>query len=152
MDPILLMKENLIKRTLHAIFRKDATIEHDTYTEFVRFCVVGAFSTILDASIFYVVIRFAPYQVALASGYCLSLIVNYILTIYWTFSSKPSASNAIGVVCAHLFNLLVVRMSLMWFFINIMSLSEEISYIPTLLISMITNFIIVKVVVNKLDK
>ncbi len=117
--------------------------------EFIRFCIVGVIATALDAAIFYLVRLFASYQIALVSGYCLSLIVNYLLTIYWTFKKKPSTGNLFGVIAAHMFNLFVVRMSLMWIFVNITEIPDRIAYIPTLLISMVTNFLVVRFAVNK---
>lgn len=120
------------------------------FNEFIRFCIVGVICTGIDAAIFYAVRLFTPYPVALVSGYVLSLIVNYFLTIYWTFKSKPNANNAVGVVVAHLFNLFVVRMGLMYIFVDILAINDRIAYIPTLMISVITNFIIVKLVINKL--
>ena len=119
---------------------------------FLRFCIVGVISTALDAAIFYLVRLFASYQVALVSGYCLSLIVNYLLTIYWTFKKKPTTGNLVGVIAAHMFNLFVVRMSLMWIFVNVADIPDRIAYIPTLLISMVTNFLVVRFAVNKAEK
>lgn len=127
-------------------------LKSDRYGEFVRFCIVGALCTGLDAFIFYVVRNFVSYPIALTSGYILSLVVNYFLTIYWTFKSTPNTKNVIGVVAAHLFNLFVVRMGLMHIFVNFLSISDRFAYIPTLVISVVTNFLIVKVVVNKLSK
>ena len=118
--------------------------------EFLRFCLVGAFCTGLDAAIFYGVRTFASYQVALVSGYCLSLVVNYLLTVYWTFQTRSNWKNLIGIVAAHLFNLFVVRMGLMYIFVTLLTMSDRIAYVPTLAISVVTNFIIVKFVVNKL--
>ena len=117
--------------------------------EFVRFCLVGVIATALDAGIFYLVRLFAPYQVALVSGYCLSFIVNYLLTTYCTFKKKTSTGNLFGMIAAHMFNLFVVRMSLMWIFVNITEIPDRIAYIPTLLISMVTNFLVVRFAVNK---
>lgn len=139
------------------------TIIVDTYhkyEEFWRFCIVGAICTAIDAAIFYVVSTFASYPVALTSGYVLSLIVNYFLTVCWTFRSKPNAKNAAGVIAAHIINLFVVRMGLMYLFVDVIALkghtilghlltSEQIAYIPTLAISVVTNFIIIKLVINK---
>lgn len=119
--------------------------------EFVRFFIVGGICTIIDASIFYTVRLFAPYQMALISGYCLSLIVNYFLTVYWTFQQKANAKNAFGVIGAHMFNLFVVRFGLMFFFINLLGISEQVAYLPTFAISTITNFIIVRFAVTKLQ-
>lgn len=125
-------------------------LSHDAVKELIRFCIVGVVCTLLDSAIFYMVRLFAPYQVALVSGYLLSLIANYFLTVYWTFKTKPSKGNAIGIVAAHLFNLFVVRMGLMYCFVELMGISDKIAYIPTLLISVITNFIIIKFIVNRL--
>jgi len=127
-----------------------ALIKQEPVREFIRFCIVGVICTALDSAVFYTVRIFAPYQVALVSGYLLSLIANYFLTIYWTFQSKPNKKNAVGIIVAHLFNLFVVRMGLMYLFVDIMDISDKIAYVPTLLISVVTNFIIIKFIVNKL--
>lgn len=120
------------------------------FREFVRFCIVGGTCTIIDAGIFYTVRMFASYQIALICGYCLSLIVNYFLTVYWTFQKKANAKNAIGVIGAHMFNLFIVRMGLMHLFVDAMGIADQIAYIPTFAISVVTNFIIVRLVVTKL--
>lgn len=117
--------------------------------QFLKFCIVGVICTLLDAAIFYLIRLVASYHVALTSGYLLSLIVNYFLTVYWTFETKATRKNAVGVISAHLFNLFVVRMGLMWVFVNVVGLQDRIAYVPTLFISMATNFIIIKAVVNK---
>lgn len=123
--------------------------EHPRYAEFLKYCVVGIISTCTDCSIFYVVRMFTTYQKALVSGYILSLILNYLLTVYWTFSTHPSSTNLIGIIASHLFNLFVVRMSLMHIFIDVMQMPDNIAYIPTLLISIVTNFLIIRFVVHR---
>lgn len=120
------------------------------YRQFFRFCIVGLACTSLDAIIYYSFLIFASYLVALVSGYILSLIANYFLTIYWTFSAKPSLLNAIGIVAAHLFNLFVVRMGLMCLFVEKLSINESIAYLPMLVISVFTNFYIIKFIVNRI--
>lgn len=124
----------------------------EKYRELIRFCIVGAFCTGIDAMIFYIVRLFAPYSVALISGYLLSLIINYILTVLWTFKSKPNKQNAIGIFAAHLFNLFVVRMGLMWLFVEVLNLEDKIAYVPTLLISVISNFVIIKYIISRTAK
>ena len=116
-------------------------------SEFLRFCAVGVLCTGIDSSIYYFVLLFTSYQVALASGYLISLVVNYFLTIYWTFQTRPSKGNVVGVIIAHLFNLFVVRMSLMCLFVDVMFICEKTAYIPTLAISMVTNFVIIKYII-----
>lgn len=116
--------------------------------EFIRFCIVGASSAGLDMLIFYSTRIFMPYQFAMISGYFIGLVYNYFLTVFWTFKVKPTKQNAIGLVLAHCVNLFVIRMGLMWVFINIIGLSDRISYIPTLVISVFVNFIMVKCVMS----
>lgn len=118
-------------------------------SEFFKFCAVGTICTAIDTSIFYIVRQFAPYQVAMTTGYCLSLIVNYMLNIRWTFKKKPSVANAVAIITAHLINLFIVRMGLMWIFVNIIGLDDKIAYLPTLAISIVINFLMIKFAVNK---
>lgn len=124
-------------------------LSHKTIQVFVRYCIVGAICTGIDAAIYYLFLTFAPYQLALASGYLISLVANYFLTIYWTFQVQPNAGNAICVVAAHIFNLFVVRMGLMYLFVEVLGLSDRVAYLPTLVISVVTNFIILKIVIKK---
>ena len=65
----------------------------------------------------------------MVSGYCLSFIVNYLLTTYCTFKKKTSTGNLFGVIAAHMFNLFVVRMSLMWILVNITENPDKIANI-----------------------
>lgn len=118
--------------------------------EFIRFCVVGVLCTLIDAAIFYTIELISCYQLALISGYCISLIVNYFLTVCWTFKVRPSKRNLAGVVSVHLFNLFVIRMGLMYVFIYMIGLVENMAYIPTLIISVILNFILIKWIIGKM--
>lgn len=118
-------------------------------SSFLRFCMVGVVCTGVDTAIYYVVRQFASYQIALVCGYCLSLCLNYYLTIHWTFRVKDSLKNGIGIVLSHLFNLFVVRMGLMFIFVNFFHLSDSLAYIPTLIISVTTSYLIVRAVVSQ---
>ena len=124
-------------------------LQRKVVREFLRFCVVGTLSTAVDASIFYLVLTVAPYPVALVSGYGVSLVFNYLLTVYLTFREKASLQNAVGVIGAHLINLFVVRMGLMYLFVNVMGWDEHIAFLPTLVISVLANFLMVKFVISR---
>ena len=121
-----------------------------SFREFVRFCIVGGICSVIDWAIFYGVRTFASYLIAVISGYCLSLIVNYFLTVYWTFQQKANKKNAVGIVGAHMFNLFCVRLGLMTLFVEVVGWPDSIAYIPTFAISVVTNFCIVKYIVTKL--
>ena len=118
----------------------------EKWGEFFRFAVVGIVCTLIDASVFYAIHHAVGYRLAMISGFCVSLSINYLLNIYWSFRSKPSFVNAVGIIAAHCLNIFVVRMMLMWCFINIVHLPEEIAYIPTLVISIVTNFLIIRLI------
>ena len=126
-------------------------VNKDETRQFVRFCIVGGTCALIDAAIFYIVRLFAPYQVALISGYLISLSVNYFLTIYWTFRTTPSVHNLVGVIGAHMFNLFVVRMGLMWLFVEVFDMDDSVAYIPMAIISAVTNFLIIRIVVRKTE-
>lgn len=117
--------------------------------EFIKFCIVGIICTVIDASIFYCSHNFIGYKAALVAGFLTSITVNYILNIFWSFRRRPSLGNAVAVFAANCFNIFVVRMGLMWIFINYAYLSEDIAFIPTLIISILTNFLIVRYVIKR---
>ena len=125
---------------------------HKETRQFIRFCIVGGTCAIIDAAVFYLVRLFAPYQVALISGYLISLCVNYLLTVYWTFQTKPAAFNFVGIIGAHMFNLFVVRMGLMLLFVEVMGLKDSIAYIPMAVISAVTNYLVIRTVVKYTKK
>lgn len=130
------------------IARLKALLMQEEMRQFVRFCIVGGTCAMIDAAVFYVVRLFAPYQVALVSGYLISLCVNYLLTVYWTFKTGSSVVNLLGIVGAHMFNLFVVRMGLMWLFVEVMGLKDSIAYLPMAVISAVTNYLVIHTVVK----
>ena len=49
----------------------------------------------------------------------------------------------------HLFNLFVVRMGLMWLFVSYYRLSENLAYLPTLVLSVMVTFVLIRMVVRR---
>ncbi len=120
--------------------------EHPKLQEFLRFCIVGVLCTAIDAGIYYSLYRLTGYRIAMICGFVVSLGVNYILNTYWSFRQSPSVRTAIGIVAAHCMNIFVVRMGLMWVFVSLLFMDVGISYIPTLVISTVTNFLVIRAV------
>lgn len=120
-----------------------------TIKQFVKFVTVGCICTFTDMMLFYAVRTFLSYQVSMIIGYLSSLALNYLLTIYWTFETTSSAKNALAIVCAHLMNLFVIRMGLMYMFVQFASLNDRIAFIPTLVLSSILNFFIIKKLIHE---
>lgn len=126
--------------------------QNKTFAEFARFFIVGVLATGIDATLFYVGKIFLPYQAALVIGYLVSLIVNYYLTTKWTFKIKQTLYNLVGIIAVHLFNLFILRMGLMFLFVQRMKMDTNMAYIPMLGISVIFSFFAVKIIIKKYEK
>lgn len=127
-------------------------VAYKTQQEFIRFCIVGAVCTLLDTLLYYLLRTIVPYQIALVCGYVTSLAVNCMLTIRWTFQALPNKTNIAGVVTAHLFNLFVVRMGMMWVLTLQFNVDDSVAYIPILIVSIGTNFLTIRIIINKFSK
>lgn len=123
--------------------------DNERIRQFLRFCLVGAFATALDACLFYLFRLFFSYQVSMIVSYIVSLSINMVLTLLWTFNTTINMHNAINVVIAHLFNLFVVRFGLMTIFVKVLNFNDKLAYVPTLCISVLINYLIVKSVIYK---
>ena len=117
--------------------------------EFIRFCIVGVIASAIDAALFYAAKTIVPYQVALVIGYLVSLTVNYYLTTKWTFKVRQTWTNLLGIISVHLVNLFVVRMGLMFFFVQQLGLNSNVAYVPMLIISVLFSFIAIKFIIHK---
>lgn len=125
------------------------SLKQNKVAEFLRFCLVGGVCTVVDVVVYYAIHDCTGYRIAIVSGFIVSLTLNYVLNIYWTFNTKPSFKNSIGIITAHCFNIFVVRFGLMWLFVDKLGITEDIGYIPTLGISMLTNFVIIRFVLKQ---
>ncbi len=117
--------------------------------QFIRFCIVGTFATLLDAALFYMFRQWMSYQASMVLSYTICLLLNMVLTLRWTFRRKFSLRNVMGVMWAHLFNLFVVRYKLMELFVVTLKMSDRLAYLPTLGISVVVNFLIIRAIVHK---
>lgn len=79
------------------------------FSEIVRFGMVGGLATVLQYG-FYVVFVHAVFGgrravVASIISYALSFIVNFLLSSYFTFHTRPNAKKGLGFTLSHLFNM-----------------------------------------------
>lgn len=119
------------------------------YNEFLRFCIVGCVAALIDILVFNIFNFFAVYQICVVAGFVISWFCNYFLSAKWTFKEKPTKANFFGMLVAHLVNLFVVRMGLMYIFVDLVNLNERIAYIPTLILAAITSFLMVRFAFKK---
>lgn len=122
---------------------------YKTVLQFVRFCIVGGICTLIDYIVYYFANAIIPYQYAVLMGFMVSFGANYILTTYWTFKTTTSHKNLLGMILCHLFNLIVIRIGLLSLLIDILHIDKDLAYIPVLLISALSSFLILKFVFSK---
>lgn len=112
--------------------------------EIFRFGLVGTLVTVLHYVVYWWFKRWMDYSLAFAIGYGLSFVVNYVLTSYFTFRRKASLKNGIGFGGAHLFNFILQTLLLRLFVW--MGFTPTLAPIPVYLISIPTNFLMVRFV------
>ena len=122
---------------------------NDRIRQFIRFCVVGVIATVVDATLFYLLRQWLPYQMSMMISYAICLCLNMVLTLLWTFNSVINIQNAISIIAAHLFNLFMVRFGLMALFVNVFLINDKLAFLPTLCISTLSNFFVIKTMLHK---
>lgn len=104
---------------IHTLFRKPT---NDMRIQFFRYGFVGGTAFIFDFGLLYILTAYAGlyYLLSATISFLVGLIVNYILSIFWVFSSRSLSSRwlefwifaAVGVVG------LALNDFFMWFFTN----------------------------------
>lgn len=123
------------------------------HAEFIRFGIVGVVATALHYGIYYALVLAgrnftgddtgtAYDNVAYTSGYLISLVMNFYLTAYFTFGSRPSWKKAGGFGGAHLVNYLL-HMALFNIFLW-MGVPKDLAPVPVFAIAIPVNFLLVR--------
>ena len=128
--------------------------------EFVRFCIVGGIAMGLHYAIYLALLwmmgmdwsasRGADWRATLAYsiGYAVALIVNMLLTAWYTFKEKLSVERGGGFLLSHAINY-VLEIGLLNLFLA-MHFAEWLSPLLVLLISVPVNFLMVRFAFKKL--
>ncbi len=76
-------------------------------SEIVRFALVGALATVLQYAFYVIFVNVVHVRAVPSSmiSYALSFIVNFFLSSYFTFHSRPNAKKGVGFTLSHLFNM-----------------------------------------------
>ena len=119
----------------------------DKYCSAVRFVCVGVLGTLLQYGIYYLFLDIfresnadsqTMTSVAFSIGFLVEMVVNYLLTNYYTFHTHPSWKNAGGFLVGRAINYGVQIL-----FLNILiwlSMSEEIAGIVAIILAGIINY------------
>lgn len=112
--------------------------------EISKFCIVGVTSALIDLIVYNIVLLFTSYFFSVVVGFVVSWIINYFLSSHWTFKEKPTLSNFFAMLSAHLTNLFVVRLGVIYIFVELLNIHPRVAYIPTLVIAAITSYFMVR--------
>ena len=114
--------------------------------EIFRFVIVGGIATAVLYATYWLALRLLQPSWAYSLAYFCAFVVNYLLTTSFTFKVDKSVKNGMGFVVSNVINYLV-SMALLNIFLWI-GLSETVAPIPTILLATISNFLIVRRVMN----
>lgn len=115
--------------------------------EFIRFIITGIVSTITNYLFYYLFFSLFSHTLAFTLGYIIAVVVNYIMTTYFTFKVKASAKNGFGFIVSNIINYTLCIVFLNFFIW--LGISELWAPIPMYCITIPTNFIIVRFVMNR---
>lgn len=119
------------------------------WKEVIRFCVVGGFATVVHYGIYLLLQVWMWAWLAYTMGYALSFLMNYVLTNYFTFKTKPTVQNGVGFVISHAVNY-GLHIGLLELFLWI-GLSNVWAPIPVYCIVIPVNFLLVRFVFKNLN-
>lgn len=123
-------------------------IHNKKFHEIVRFVIVGGIATLLQVVLYYLLTTMMSHNWALFISYAISLIVNFLFTIFFTFQVKPSATKGAGFLTSHAINF-TLQFVLINLFIYI-GIGKQIAIIPVLAICIPVNFLLVRLSIKKL--
>ena len=120
----------------------------DRYKELVRFGITGIVSTIVTYIVYYICLTFTNPTIAFLIGYLVAFVINYIMTLTFTFKVKASPKNGVGFVVSNVINFLLCE-----FFLNIfisIGVAKQWAPIPMYVVCIPINFLLVRYVMKKL--
>ena len=119
------------------------------WQEIIRFCLVGGLATVVHYGIYLLLQIWIWTWLAYTMGYALSFLMNYVLTNYFTFKTKPTVQNGVGFVISHAVNY-GLHIGLLELFLWI-GLSNVWAPIPVYCIVIPVNFLLVRFVFKNLN-
>ena len=124
-------------------------LDKTTIQFFIKFCVVGLGSTILSYTIFFLLYSIVSihYIVASLIGYVSGLAFGYFLNKLWTFGvKKNSVALALKYITVYIFSL-CLSIVILYIMVDYAKIDPLISNVFVIMISTLTNFFGVKIIV-----
>lgn len=128
---------------------------NEPYKSALRFTIVGSSGTLIQYGLYYGFLLifealFPEHELttlAFSLGFLLETIFNYLLTAWYTFSSKPNLKNLSGFLTGRVVNY-IIQISLLQLLLWC-DLDKEIAGFATIIIAGIINYFIVKLFFRK---
>ena len=125
-------------------------LNKETFWELCRFGIVGVVAVAINYAIYLVLLPYIDKSVAYAIGYIISFCFNYWLSAHFTFKKETNKKNGIGFAGAHVFNFFL-QIGLLNFFVWL-GVPKVWAPLPMYCIAVPSNFLIVRLVFNKLSE
>ena len=116
--------------------------------EVIRFGIVGTIAAILQVVFYFLLTGPIGHNLALFVSYALALVVNFLLTTYFTFRVKASKKRGLGFFASHAINFLL-QFLLLNFYVSIVGLDKKIAIIPVLAVCIPITFLLIRYVMKK---
>lgn len=72
--------------------------------QLLRFCLNGCLAVAVQWAVYLMLLPVVSPYWANTAGYGVSFCLNYVVTSYWTFSSRPTRRHAVGFAASHVVN------------------------------------------------
>ena len=108
----------------------------------LRYGVVGGLATVIHYGAYLLLLLWIWPWLAYTLGYAISFVINYILTNYYTFKTRPTTQNGIGFLISHAVNY-GLHIGLLEFFL-LCGMSSEFAPIPVFAIVIPVNYLLLR--------
>lgn len=121
-------------------------VKSPRFMEVVRFGITGVASTVTTYALYYLLLLWLSPNLSFTIGYAVAFVVNYVMTVTFTFRVKATARNVLGFVASN-----AVNYALSLLFLNAflwIGLTDKSAPIPTFLLAAVCNFFLVRFVMK----
>ena len=124
--------------------------------QIIRFGFVGGTAFVIDFGVFWILTEFAGINYLLSNiiAFTVSVIYNYILSIYWVFDTKKTGNKVFEAVVFIVLSVvgLGINEAIIWLCVDKLTLHSLLSKIIATAIVMVYNFITRKLFLEKREK
>ena len=121
--------------------------DKEKYAQFVRFCANGVLAVAIQYGVYLLLVQWINPFAANTVGYAVSFCVNFIITSYWTFRSRPSWRKLAGFGGSHIVNYVCQQAFLALF--PWAGIAKEYAAIMAMGSAVPVNFMILRVIYKK---